>query len=71
MKQLFLMRAFVSTPLECGGQYVMEMSGTVDKFDVFKRECMESINDGESVIRFECQPMVCRDALGNWEYAHA
>ena len=71
MKQMFLMRAMVSTPYECGGQYAIEVTGTVDEFDAFKRECMESIKDGESVIRFECQPMVCRDALGNWGYAHA
>ena len=71
MKQLYLMRMVVSTPYEYGGQYVTEMIGTVDKLNTFKRDCMESIKDGESVIRFECQPMVCRDALGNWGYAHA
>lgn len=71
MKQLYLMRMVVSTPYERGGQYVMEMAGTLDGFDGFKRDCMESIKDGESVIRLECQPMVCRDALGNWGYAHA
>lgn len=71
MKQLFLMGALVSTPYVVGGQYAIEMTGTVDEFDAFKHDCMEIINDGESVIRFECQPMVCRDALGNWGYAHA
>ena len=71
MKQLYLMRTVVSAPYECGGQYVMEMTGTLEEFDGFKRDCMESIKDGESVISFTCLPMVSRDALGNWSYAYA
>ena len=71
MKQLYLMRVVVSTPYEHGGQYAMEMTATQDAFEEFKRDCMESIRDGESVISITCLPIVCRDSFGNWCYAHA